>query len=664
MVYLKLLVVQRCRENSANEIITNAVQSGGMILGRFIMITPERQIFLSLNVVNFLFYAGIAGVAPFFSVHMRALGLTVWHAIWVHAASGMVCIVAPLLLGTLAESRLYKLCFSISLAACLAAYLALAHVPPVRRAHRQPRLDFDCSSPLSAALHLEKCSNFDTCAQVAEAWSSDALFRLSHCRFEYKDGLAPSDPLQMCFRTTGNTTHHCLVYDPHVRENPVLEFNSDLTTWQFTEYRNVSPREFSEADSDSPPLTVCSFSPATSGTAIRLGGRSHDALTCQRSLTNRVEGIKCVLSLRRARGGGRAPCFDVLGDLSRTFWLYLGLRTVADALFVSALCLLEGVTLRVIQSGPQNRGAYGRSKVCPAAALAIFPLASGALLDNFALESGSPHYLLPFVLFAVCEAFAALLVHPAPLPVGGNTFRYELETSPRRASSASLERCVAAAAAVLQGAAWSVSQVFDPLLYQDLRFGHLTLGACQSVVFLCAIPFLGVSKILIQNIGEASLVSAAFAFHALHLAGLSFTGEWGSPWWALPFEAMKAFTLPIAWVALTAGVERGSSSKGNRIAMHYVLAIAHFGIGRILGCSAAGFVSEKYSMSVSYRAASVFCLVMSVLYLCFYHCFMKPRHRKIVAARCALQRQSINGSCLLLFESVPVNGRIVPANQN
>ncbi|GIY08287.1 hypothetical protein CEXT_313251 [Caerostris extrusa] len=30
---------------------------------------------------------------------------------------------------------------------------------------------------------------------------------------------------------------------------------------------------------------------------------------------------------------------------------------------------------------------------------------------------------------------------------------------------------------------------------------------------------------------------------------------------------------------------------------------------------------------------------MCVLYLCFHHCFIKPRHRKIVAARCALQNQ-------------------------
>lgn len=75
-------------------------------------------------------------------------------------------------------------------------------------------------------------------------------------------------------------------------------------------------------------------------------------------------------------------------------------------------------------------------------------------------------------------------------------------------------------------------------------------------------------------------MSAAFAFHAIHLAGVSFVEDWFHWWWALPFEAMKAFTIPIMWIALTATVEHNTNNKGKKIAMHYVLAVFHFAIGK------------------------------------------------------------------------------------
>lgn len=118
------------------------------------------------------------------------------------------------------------------------------------------------------------------------------------------------------------------------------------------------------------------------------------------------------------------------------------------------------------------------------------------------------------------------------------------------------------------------------MLYQDFGFNHLLLGSSSSIAYFCGLPFLWVSKNLIQNIGESHLISAAFAFHAIHLAGLSFIKEWSQWWWAAPFEAMKSFTIPIMWLALVATVEHDTSSKGKRIAMHYILAVLHFGIGK------------------------------------------------------------------------------------
>lgn len=115
---------------------------------------------------------------------MRSLGLTLWHMVWVHVASGLICILVPLLIGSLAERKsstpkryLYKLCFSLSLMVAAFGYTALLAVPRVQRIPRQPLIDFDCSSPMNAVVNLEKCSNWETCSDVASAWSSTTFFR-------------------------------------------------------------------------------------------------------------------------------------------------------------------------------------------------------------------------------------------------------------------------------------------------------------------------------------------------------------------------------------------------------------------------------------------------------------------------------------------------------
>lgn len=154
-----------------------------------------------------------------------------------------------------------------------------------------------------------------------------------------------------------NTTNLCLVYDPHVRENSMMEFISDLSTWQYTEYRNVSAREFSFTDLNlaPPSLSVCNFVPANTGTVIKVHNRSHNSVFCRRSPNEDVVGIKCLLSLHT--DGKKPTCYDVIGDLSFTFWMYLGLRSTADAFFIAALCLLEGITLRTIQ-GKLNESLF------------------------------------------------------------------------------------------------------------------------------------------------------------------------------------------------------------------------------------------------------------------------------------------------------------------
>lgn len=129
-------------------------------------------------------FLGISCILPFLSVHAQAIGLTSWHITCVQMASGLVCILVPLLVGTIAEKRgssprkyLYKTCFCLALFLSVLGYTALLALPKIQRIHKQPQIDFDCSSPMNAVINLEKCANYETCGDVATAWSDKTRFR-------------------------------------------------------------------------------------------------------------------------------------------------------------------------------------------------------------------------------------------------------------------------------------------------------------------------------------------------------------------------------------------------------------------------------------------------------------------------------------------------------
>lgn len=107
--------------------------------------------------------------------------------------------------------------------------------------------------------------------------------------------------------------------------------------------------------------------------------------------------------------------------------------------------------------------------------MTLLPTIIGILVDYFTQMSGTPDYTPAYFLMAACELLVCVLIFVLPLPVGGNTFRYDIsqaEYTPRTYGEdstgmlgLSLEMIILSIVTTFCGAAWGLSQVRFKLFF-------------------------------------------------------------------------------------------------------------------------------------------------------------------------------------------------------
>ncbi|XP_076362743.1 major facilitator superfamily domain-containing protein 6-like protein B [Tachypleus tridentatus] len=572
---------------------------------------------IPLTVIIFFLFTAIGCLTPFLSIHMRDQGLTLRETAYINMVAAFFSVLGPPLFGTISEKHAkYKTMFVLSLLLSGLAYTALLFVPRIIRTPRQPLVEFDCST----AVNVEKCENWDSCADAALDTLNLTTFHLSECQYKCPSSYAAnvSYPLHVCFH--GDETDICIVYEPS-EENATISFNSRFISWYHDEYKNVDSSQLLDSNFDSPSLiNICSFKPVA---PIVVNKKHYTEISC-RPLPESCF-IKCHLGLQEGDKQLKpAPCVKIIGNPILTFWAYLGVRAVADLGLVTAVCLLDAIT---ISSTNDYDGTYGRTRVLGALALAIFPPISGFLIDYYSDISEQPDYSPSVFIFDGLALITCALAVALPLSAGwkGKYIVTPEKLMKKKHKFWSLEMIFLLFLVVVLGVQWGYIETFMHWFYSDLGCTKWQIGLTLTVAFICSLPFLAISKNMVHNIGRANLLVFAFLFYAIRYAGISYIS---TPWWTLPFESMETFSLSVMWIA---AVSYGHSlvPRSSHLIIQYLLNILHFGIGRGLGSILGGFFMEMFGTRQAFRGVAVFSVVLGLLYLTIYHsCLKKSRRPK------------------------------------
>lgn len=299
------------------------------------------------------------------------------------------------------------------------------------------------------------------------------------------------------------------------------------------------------------------------------------------------------------------------------------MRSIADFFLFAAYTMIDGLAVTLTSNYDALYG--GLAKVASLAApMIIFPALCGFLVDYYSELAGHADYAPPFVIADGLLLITAVLVMAVPAtplpqlgaPVASAQSTASLRSTPslralkaqggqgarRRLTARScwLLTLLVLPLALVAGAQWGLLQTALYPFYVQLAASKLWLGLGCAAAFATLAPFAYLSKPLVSGLGRAHLVVLGFVFYTLRLSGISFLSH-QPRWTLLPFEAMEAFTLPIAWIGLTsyahsliaAGAPRAETMMTRSGALHpsttahlvlqYALNIVHFGLGRPLG---------------------------------------------------------------------------------
>ncbi|GIX86050.1 hypothetical protein CDAR_285601 [Caerostris darwini] len=568
--------------------------------------------------------------------HMRHLGFSLSEISSINAVSAFFSIIGPLLGGTFAERKgRYKSTTVFCIMVGALAFVALSFVPRYDKLNYRPLVDFDCD----AGLRVERCVNWNTCGEALDSTDNLTKIKLSSCHYQCpKTGHFTSPyPLHLCFH--GNDGNICVVFDADSHNNSLTEFESHLQSWPYVEVPaqgNETTTNSSQAVEEDVPrahVAMCNHLPLAT---VSFNQKQYQGISCRPKREDCSIHCKVVFE-----SGGRTvyprQCEEAFGNPSTTFWSYLILRSIGDFCLLTAICLLDAVT---IWSTVDYEGCYGRIHVWAALGMAFLAPISGSLLDYYTDMDGridfSPPSFLSAIFAVICCAF--IIVLPLHRQKSQQFQQNILPTKDVKFFSG--EMIIFLTIVLILGMQWSVLFTFLPWLTMDIGCSAMQTGLACTLMFGFSVPFLLISKNMVRNIGKANLLVFAFLFYFTRYAGVTFVS---SPWWTLPFALMGSFTLCVMWIALVAYGQK-LSPPGYSLIMQYLLNILHFGIGRGLGSLIGGALTSSYSQRVVFCGIAVFSAVVAFLYLTIYHAGLRQRKKAILnSAWYPLQTRYPNG---------------------
>uniref|UniRef100_W5N6Q5 Major facilitator superfamily domain containing 6-like n=1 Tax=Lepisosteus oculatus TaxID=7918 RepID=W5N6Q5_LEPOC len=256
---------------------------------------------------------------------------------------------------------------------------------------------------------------------------------------------------------------------------------------------------------------------------------------------------------------------------------------------------------------------YGKHRLWALLGAAFGVCSAGLLVSSLDCFIGAhtPRSAAHFYAYALATASALPVAVFLPMHSSG-----QREPSPRalralQLVSADSRAVLCAVAAFVLGAAASTVDNFLFWQMQNRGSHELHMGVAAAVALLAEIAlsfFRGKVLRVLGQTGTAVLGTVCLAFQCLYYSFL-----W-SPWAVLPIQVLSAFSKGAIWWALDAQCD-DISMPGMERSVQRVFRSVSTGLGGGLGSFASGFVAQRFSLEVLYRATAATLLLWSVGFL-------------------------------------------------
>ncbi|GAB6031019.1 hypothetical protein CHUAL_007837 [Chamberlinius hualienensis] len=531
---------------------------------------PTGQL-LVLKILLFLYFGATQSLVPYLVVHMQQIGISVNQTAIIHAMLPIAMFIGPPISGFLADrSGGFRILLFVCLILTGVLHTCLLWVPAVAPANQLDKVVMNCDS-LNHTVELKFEQPLQSNCLQTESVQINFSNCQTHCPLPYEYEVEPSSTSDQ------PSSINSLCVDSSLSSVCIAPLNNkSYMALPFTQTSiNDTLRKF----------RVVNVFNSTSECGSLLPDNC--SITCDIPYNfNSLQSASC-------------------GDEMTTFSVYLVIRVLAAIFMSSCFVLLDAITLILIKDGGTD---YGKQRVWPVIATAVFPPITGALVDGLSPSIDKPNYAPTFYVHDILLLLTAALSPLLSLKV---TFSHETNLK----AVCKLVKTPRADALIISlfvlGTMWGFVEVFLYLYLLELGSPKYLLGLTLTVGSAVGIPVLFYSEILINKFGHVNIMFVAFIFYAIRYVGYTFIYN---PWWCLIFEAMEIFTLHLLWVAVVKYSSR-LAPKGLQATMQGAIGGTHYGVGRGSGSLIGGLLTGYLGYRLTFLYMGIAAAVAGVIYL-------------------------------------------------
>ncbi|XP_022237365.1 uncharacterized protein LOC111084947 [Limulus polyphemus] len=195
-----------------------------------------RKELIPVKILMFLIYGGQATLYPYFTVHLKSLGMSIRETAIIFAVQPLVALFVAPLIGVLAD-RIgnFKTLFCFFLTFSALSCLGLYFTPPVERSFQDVILELNCHSDPNIP-NIVRLNTSNSCTPKNSAHMEEMTVELSNCQYVCDENKRIISDSELCFENDNIKQRNCVSKN----ESTVFHiFNLNATSLQDNENNTV-----------------------------------------------------------------------------------------------------------------------------------------------------------------------------------------------------------------------------------------------------------------------------------------------------------------------------------------------------------------------------------------------------------------------------------------
>ena len=255
---------------------------------------------------------------------------------------------------------------------------------------------------------------------------------------------------------------------------------------------------------------------------------------------------------------------------TKTFWVVFCLYFVGFNVHASNWGLLYGMNYAILG---EKRNNFGRQRMWGTFGALITSVVSAIAMNKYGSVKPEINYTPCFIGFGIWSVITGIcaMFFKLPYMVRNPTMARDLFKLIKQPAIFLLFMIL-----FIMGFLFGAVETFLFVFLRSLGASSWTLGACLFVRYLCEIPSLYYSGRIIKRIGHIKCLYIVLICYSIRYLGTSLIP---SPWWELPFSAMKSVVFSIGFTAVSVYTSLITPPSMHATLQATVQTI-HYGIGK------------------------------------------------------------------------------------